>query len=109
MKRKIGIAAVVVGVVDLFVWIILLVSGNTFAGHGMSPLAVFVFVLWFVCIVVAIPCLLGDVVRFIGKSFAAGYNESIRPDPSKTAYCTNCGKPVDASVAFCPHCGTKLH
>ncbi|MDR0982999.1 MAG: protein kinase [Culturomica sp.] len=29
------------------------------------------------------------------------------PGPAKTTKCSGCGKKIDGSVKFCPHCGTK--
>lgn len=107
MRKKIGIIATVVGVIDLFVWIVLLFTGNALTFGGFTPVAMVVFILWFVCVIVAIPCLVGEVAKFLGKSFSAGFNSSSNIENANRVYCTNCGKPIDASVAFCPHCGTK--
>jgi len=104
MKKKIGTVAAIVAVIDLFVYLFILVSGNAFTNRGLTG---FVFVLWFVCLAVAIPCLLGDFIKFIGKSFSAGYNAPKNQAANNTAFCSKCGKQIDASVAFCPHCGEK--
>ena len=56
MKKKIGIAAAVVGLIDLLVWIVLIFTGAVFDGFGFSGLALFVFILWFVCVAVRYAC-----------------------------------------------------
>ena len=107
MRKKIGIIAAVLAVIDLIVWVMLLVSGNALGFGGFTKEAGIVFVLWFVLIAIAIPCLLGELIKFIGKSFSAGYNSQNQTPNRPTVYCTKCGQPIDASVAFCPYCGNK--
>ena len=104
MKRKIGIAAAVLAVMDLFVYMILIVTGNAFANRGLTGL---VFVLWFVFLAIAGPCLIGDVIKFVGKHFSSGFNAGLPPQTGAIVYCTKCGKPIAADVSFCPHCGDK--
>ena len=105
MKKKIGIAAAVVGFIDLLVWIVLIFTGAVFDGFGFSGLALFVFILWFVCVAVAVFCLAGDLIRFAGKQFSAGFNSAVQ---GPTAFCTACGKKIGPDVTFCPYCGQKL-
>ena len=106
MKRTIGIAAAVIGVIDLFIWIILIFTGAVFDGGGFSGFALVVFLLWFVCVGVAAICLAGDVIRFAGKQFSAGFN-SVTPSQSGNSFCTSCGKKIEGDMAFCPYCGKK--
>ena len=106
MKRTIGIAAAVIGVIDLFVWIIMIFTGAMFDGFGFSSFALVIFLLWFVCIGVAAFCLLGDIIRFVGKNFSAGYH-SATPTQSANGFCTACGKQIAGDMAFCPYCGQK--
>ena len=107
MKKKIGIAAAVVGLIDLLVWIVLIFTGAVFDGFGFSGLALFVFILWFVCVAVAVFCLAGDLIRFAGKQFSTGYN-SVAPSQSANGFCTACGKQIAGDMAFCPYGGQKL-
>ena len=101
MKRTIGIIAAVGAVIDLFIYMLLLVTGNAFTIPGLTA---FVFVMWFILLGTAVFCLLGDFIKFIGKQFSAGFNSSV---PSASVFCSSCGKAMDASMAFCPHCGAK--
>lgn len=104
MKKKIGTIAAVVAVIDFFVYLFILVSGNAFTYRSLTS---FVFILWFVCLAVAIPCLLGDFIKFIGKQFSAGYTSSSVSQTNGSVVCSKCGKEIDTSVTFCPHCGEK--
>ena len=101
MKKTIGIIAAVGAVIDLFIYMLLLVTGNAFT---IPALTGFIFVMWFVLLGAAIFCLLGDFIKFIGKQFSAGYNSTA---PGASVFCSNCGKSIDAGMTFCPHCGTK--
>ena len=99
MKKKIGMIAVGVAIVDLFIYILLIVTGSAFKVPALTG---FVFVMWFVCLVTIAFCLSGEFIRFIGKQFSAGFNSN-----APTAYCLKCGRGIDQSTAFCPHCGAK--
>ena len=101
MKKTIGIIAAVGAIIDIFIFMILIVTDNAFANQGFTG---FIFVMWFVLLGTAIFCLLGDFIKFIGKQFSAGYNSTA---PGTSVFCSNCGKSMDAGMAFCPHCGAK--
>ena len=112
MKRKIGKIALVIAAISLILWFIIVVTGSGFNsdGPGLNGFAILVFFSWMVSIFTAIFCLAGDVIRFIGKMFASGYNSVNNPPVSNnTKFCSKCGKQIDASSAFCPNCGEKLN
>ncbi len=104
MRKKIGIIAAVTAVLDLFVYLILIVTGNAFTNLAFTG---FVFFMWFACLAVAVPCLFGEVIKFIGKQFSAGYNSPAPTQSTASVFCSKCGKAIDATVTFCPHCGEK--
>ena len=103
MKKQIGKMAGIVAIIDLFIYIILLVSGMAFRLYPLTALAI---VVWFVSLVVTAYCLLGDFIKFIGSQFSQGYNSGYSQNGA-TVFCKNCGKQVGADMAFCPHCGEK--
>jgi len=112
MKRTIGKIALVVAAISLFLWSIIVVTGSGFNpnGPGLNGFAILVFASWAVSIFTAIFCLAGDIIKFIGKMFASGYNSAnYPPTPQNVKYCAKCGKQIDASSTFCPNCGEKLN
>lgn len=113
MKRKIGILALVIAAISFLAWCIIIVTGSAFKPHGsgFSEVTILVFLAWAVSAPTTIFCLAGDVIRFIGKSFASGYNSANAPThtPQHAKFCQKCGKQIDKSASFCPHCGEKLN
>ena len=129
MRRKIGIIAAIIAGISFLLLILVLLTGNAFSGHSFSPLTIIGMLGWFICAPTAAICLFKDIVTLIGKWFSAGQNQANPPFPIQpvvtnppatptqtetpaqgegyTVYCTNCGKSIDASVTFCPHCGFK--
>ena len=102
MNKKIGTVAAIVAALSLLAWFMII-----FDILYLPP--AIVFICWTVSFIATIVCFAGDIIQFIGKQFSAGYHSSAPTSPSFTAsaYCTKCGKPIDASVAFCPYCGEK--
>jgi hypothetical protein len=112
MKRLIGKIAVFGAVISFILWAMLIFTGGVFSssGFGFSGFAMFVFFSFFACIITAVFCLTGDLIKFIGKMFANGFNDGKKPTfgNASAQFCTKCGKPIHASAAFCPNCGEKL-
>lgn len=109
MKRKIGKLALVGVAISLFLWMIIV-----FTGVGLdSDFPVFpmvVFASWGISFFTAIFCFAGDVISFIGKMFASGYNSvNNLTVPNNTKFCPSCGKQINSSSAFCSNCGKKLN
>ncbi len=107
MKKTIGYAALVVGIIDLFTLMFLLLSGNVFSDRGFNPMAAFCFVLWFACVFTVIFCLGGYFIQFLGKAIGSGLNAQPLSQGGNSKYCSQCGKAIDGATAFCPHCGAK--
>lgn len=111
MKKRIGFIALGVGILDLFAWIFIIFSGSAFSPNGgFSPIVPFCFVLWFVCVITVIFCLAETFLKFVGKNLGIGNSFNFEAHVHKetpASYCTECGKPLQGTVKFCPHCGAK--
>ena len=104
MKKKIGIVAAIAAIIDLLIYAVLIVTGNAFTNIALTA---FLFIMWFVLIITTGICLFGEVIKYIGKQFSAGYNSNQPVQPNATVFCTKCGKPIASTVSFCPHCGER--
>ncbi len=100
MKKVIGYGALIVGIIDFFTFMFLMLSGNIVGEGGFTSIGAFCFVLWFACVFTVIFCL---VIPFIKKIFVSGF----ATQNGNSAYCTRCGKEHHGAAAFCPHCGAK--
>ncbi len=100
MRRKIGFTALAVTVVAFLLFVISTVQ------HGDFGTAVFFALLYFAGIITAIVCLIGDVIRFIGKCFSQGFSAGKSQECSRV--CPLCGKPLSSNVRFCSDCGCEL-
>ena len=107
MKKTIGYTALVVGIIDLFTLMFLMLSGNVFSDGGFSPMTSFCFVLWFVCVITVIFCLGGYFFQFLGKTIGGGFDAQLSVQSGNSKYCSQCGKVINNAPAFCPHCGAK--
>lgn len=99
MKRKVGITALI------FAAIFFLLTAAAMPAKAMG-VGIFCVIMYFACALTAVICLFGDVVRFIGKMFSAGFSEGAAK--SYNHYCPQCGKGLEQDAHFCPGCGTKL-
>lgn len=124
-KREIGIGALILAGIAFLLWILVLATGLVFRAKILFFGIPTVF---YVSLIVAFVCLIGDFIKFIGKKFSEGYrpeqNVSTPVQPQSTAgvsggssetvslsanrFCGQCGSPVDEGDAFCKKCGTKL-
>lgn len=98
MKRTIGIASIILVVIAYLYYATLLTSRDLQTAFDMFPMIVGATIIGYIG---AIVCLGGDVIRYIGKMFASGYNNS-------TDYCPSCGRKIDRNSKFCNHCGEKI-
>lgn len=99
MKRTIGIFALVLGIITF----ILFVCAST--RYDVSQIAPMLFV-YGASMFTAFVCLIGDVIRFIGKCFSQGYN-SVNVKQERIA-CPLCGKQLPADSRFCGECGCEI-
>ena len=99
MKRAIGFIALGAGIFTFFLFIVACMRHNT---SLMFPL----MVVYFFSMVTAIVCLIGDVIRFIGKCFSQGFSAGNSQECSRI--CPLCGKAISGSARFCGECGCEL-
>ncbi len=102
MKRKIGIIALVVYVIC----IVLMIFMTSNASGRPNVAFQFVTVLIAVSYITAIVCLIGDVIRFIGKCFSQGFRAGNSQECSQV--CPLCGKAISGNARFCGECGCEL-
>lgn len=100
MKRKVGITALIFTGVFFLLSLAAAISLST-------GIYTFTVVMYLLCGVVAIICLFGDFIRYIGKMFALGWNDAAKKSYSR--YCPHCGKGLEQDACFCPSCGTELN
>ena len=101
MKRKIGIFALTVAGMS-FVSMILMQVYDHCKNADMVP-----FVLVFLAGgITAAACLIGDVIRFIGKCFSQGFNTGNSQERKRV--CPLCGKAISGNARFCSECGCEL-
>ncbi len=108
-KRTIGIIALILLGISFIAWMLLIFTGAAFSKHGgFSVLVPIIFISIFISGVTAVVCLIGDAIKFAGKTFSSGFN-SINNSPvnSNTKFCTKCGTKLEATAAFCSNCGHK--
>lgn len=107
MRRKIGFFALGLSVCAFILLVVAGMCCNT-------PLAVFMALLHFSSMITAIICLIGDVIRFIGKcfsqGFSAGNSQGFRAGNSQecSQVCPLCGKAISSKARFCSECGCEL-
>ena len=103
LRRMVGFTALAAAGISFILWMWIVVSGSGFSqtGMGLNGFAVGVLFSWMVSIITAVVCLIGDVIRFIGKTFGEGFGKAA------TVPCLSCGKAMAVSAVFCPHCGTR--
>ena len=99
IRRKIGYIALAVVVISI-ICLASMISGD----YEMEEIQPVALTYAFGCIV-AFVCLIGDVIRFIGKCFSQGFNGT--QNQGNGRFCTNCSKPIDNNAKFCSHCGSK--
>jgi len=101
MRRKIGIAALVVAGIS-FVSMILMQVYSHCDGTDMVPF----ILLWLAGGIIAVACLIADVIRFIGKCFFQGASAGNSQECSQV--CPLCGKAISGNARFCGECGCEL-
>ncbi len=99
MRRKIGFISLAVAAVAF------LMCAATMSSFDHGAFTFFMLV-YGAAVITAIVCLAGDVIRFIGKCFAQGYNAGTPQKESRV--CPNCNKPVSSDARFCTECGCEL-
>ena len=100
IRRKIGFIALAISLTSAIIAIFLCESFS-FSAREITP---FMLVYGFGGMI-AFVCLIGDVIRFIGKCFSQGFNGT--QSRGNGRFCTNCGKAIDANAKFCSHYGSK--
>lgn len=66
----------------------------------------FFVLLYAAALITAIVCLIGDVIRFIGKCFSQGFSAGNPQECSQV--CPLCGKAISGNARFCGECGCEL-
>ena len=102
MKRKIGITALVIYAICIVLMIFMTsnASGRPSAGFP------FLVALIAVSYITAIVCLIGDVIRFIGKCFFQGFSAGNSQERKRV--CPLCGNAISGNARFCSECGCEL-
>ncbi|MBR6563125.1 MAG: zinc ribbon domain-containing protein [Clostridia bacterium] len=106
-KKKIGTIAAIICGASFLLWMILIFTGACFSGHKISPIAIFTLFTFFISGATATICLAESLIKFVGKSFSAGFNGTNFIPSEEKAFCTHCGKQITKGNKFCPHCGGK--
>ncbi len=99
MKRKIGFTALAVAALAF----LLCVSSMQRFNFGATT---FLGLLYAAALITAFVCLIGDVIRFIGKCFSQGFRAGNSQECSQV--CPLCGKPLSSDARFCSECGCEL-
>lgn len=99
MKRKVGFTALGVGIFTFFMFVVACMRLET---SLILPLAL----VYFLCMITAIVCLIGDAIRFIGKCFSQGFSAGNPQECNQV--CPLCGKAISGNARFCGECGCEL-
>ena len=99
MKRKIGFIALTFGIIAFIFYMFSLTRMNF--SSSISLLLIYA-----ACMITAIICLIGDVIRFIGKCFSQGFSAGNSQECSQV--CPLCGKAISGNARFCGECGCEL-
>ena len=97
-RKMIGITALI-GSVMCYI-------GNVFSVMTMNENVILFSLLSWICGLVAFFCLIGFVIRYVGKKFAEGWSEGL--PQYNPGYCSNCGNKVLDNAKFCNYCGKKV-
>ena len=114
LKKKIGIIGLVTAALAFILWIVMVTTGAVFSrGGGFSPAVPLVLILIIGGSVTAFVCLIGDVIRFVGKKFGEGFGGgssgySSAPRNGSVKFCPHCGAALDRDAVFCSKCGNRL-
>ena len=99
MKRTFGIIALCVGI---YAFIQFVAAGMRDEVASMIPL----ILACYICLATAFVCLIGDVIRFVGKCFSQGFSAGTVQKESH--FCPFCGKTIYDNDRFCSQCGCDL-
>ena len=98
MKRAIGFLAMLGAPVCFAGGVIVSRSGDVETAFLLVMLAM-------LCACIAFVCLIGDMIRFVGKMLAQGMMSNVPKE--KIRFCDHCGGKLADGAAFCSHCGHK--
>lgn len=99
MKRKIGFTALAVAALA---FLLAIFSMRSFGFEAFT----FLVLLYAASMITAIVCLIGDVIRFIGKCFSQGFSAGNSQERKRA--CPLCGKAISGNARFCSECGCEL-
>ena len=100
MRKIIALGAFIVGAIDFFAFLYILVTGSAFTDMGFAPHTIICLVVWFACVFTFLFCVIS---KFLFPSSSKG--KTIQKLTKNCPYCSN---GIPAESAFCPHCGGKL-
>lgn len=98
MKKFVGYLGLAISVVSFVAFAVM--------GMYFHKTSLFFMLLFLVGGVTAEVCLIGDVIRFIGKCFSQGFNTGNSQERKRV--CPLCGKAISGNARFCSECGCEL-